>query len=144
PAANLTVMAPPVSGGILIRITGAARAYTLEVSTNLLQWSGLFTNRQLTGGQVEVSASAGGASALSSFLAASQPSLMDSTAHGLRTLYVDGTPQVGSWLQLLVTKTNGLVTSAAVTNSDSSATVASLTQTLLAAINSSPGLQGSA
>jgi uncharacterized protein (TIGR03790 family) len=140
--ATVTVQPSPQSGGNLVGVAGAARAYTLTASTNQVQWTPVSTNLNLGGGQVAVQSSPSESGVLSTFLSASQPTLLDSIACGLRTFYLSGTIQTGSWLQLLVTKTNGLTVSLAVTNQSGTNTLASLTQQLLATVNSAAALTG--
>src|SRR5438874_1664278 len=59
-----------------------------------------------------------------------------------RKVRLYGTVEPGNAIQLLFTKTNRATVSVAVRNQSVSATVFDLAQTLLAAINSCPDLQG--
>jgi uncharacterized protein (TIGR03790 family) len=90
-----------------------------------------------------VSSSAGAAVSLSTFVTASRDTFMESPASGIKACSVNGTMQIGTWLQLTVTKTNGTRVSLAVTNQSASATPLDLTGPLLNRINLAPALQGS-
>ncbi len=85
---------------------------------------------------------AGAASACTVFLAAGQSRFVDSPARGSRSGTVQGVSQSGDWLQLAVTKTNGVEVLVAVTNSAVLLTTAELTFQLAQAVNGSPLLQG--
>ena len=97
------------------------------------------------GGQIPVSANSalGSASALTSFITASSPSFLDSSACGIRSFSVANAPSAGSYLLLTVTKTNGTVVTLGATNSAGNTSISALTQTLVNLINATPALQGS-
>lgn len=84
---------------------------------------------------------AGNGSSLSTFMRASRNYLMSSTALGRRSFTVSGTIQLGSWLQLNLTKTNGALVSVALTNATVNATPYDLCGTLASLINSTPEFQ---
>jgi len=87
--------------------------------------------------------SVGTASALSTFVTAGSEFFpTNSPAYGIRSFTVNGTVQIGTWLGLTVTKTNGTLVNLAVTNQSVSATTLTLAGDLTTAINSSPALQG--
>jgi uncharacterized protein (TIGR03790 family) len=142
PPANVAVLPAPPAGGNLVSVAGAARAYRLLASTNQVQWTALYTNMFLSPGQVTASASAGSANTLSTFLTASQPALLESTACGLRLFSMAGTPQTNTWLQLVVTKTNGFTAWFDVTNQTGTATLADMAQQIFNEVNADPDLQG--
>ncbi|HWX21048.1 MAG TPA: TIGR03790 family protein [Candidatus Binatia bacterium] len=141
PPATVAAQSAAPAAGNLVSVAGAVRAYTLDVSTNLNQWTPVATNLDIAGGQVSAGSTLGSADTLSTFLSASQPVFLDSPAFGLWKCYVDGTMHVGSWLQLLVTKTNGLAITLTVTNQATNGTLASVGQQLFDAVNSAPALQ---
>jgi uncharacterized protein (TIGR03790 family) len=85
---------------------------------------------------------AGGAAATSTLLSASRDTFMDSSALGVKAVSVNGTMQVGTWLQLDVTKVNGKHVVVGVTNQTASGTPYTLVSQLYDAINSASGLQG--
>ncbi len=65
---------------------------------------------------LSVSNSAGGASGLKTFVAASGTNFLDTIAYGLQNFAVTGAVQSGNILQLSLTKTNGAAVSISVTN----------------------------
>jgi uncharacterized protein (TIGR03790 family) len=93
---------------------------------------------------VSVSNSVGAASALTTLLAVSADTFLDTIACGVRGYTNSGSaPQIGDYLQLTITKTNGVVVSVAVTNTFSGTTLADLTQGLVNMVNTNAVLQGS-
>ncbi|MDB6109467.1 MAG: hypothetical protein JWR69_1217, partial [Pedosphaera sp.] len=103
------------------------------------------TDPAKTGAQVTLSVSNSLAGPpLTSFIAASQTNFLDSVAWGIRTCDITGTPLIGSFLKLAVTKTNGVLITLAVTNTVNGTTLPQLAQQLLNLVNtsSSPNLQG--
>ena len=97
------------------------------------------------GSQIPVSttSSIGTASALTTFVAASRPNLLDTIAFGLRSFAVFHAPSSGSYLLLTVTKTNGAVVTVGATNTAGNTSISALTQILVNQINATPALQGS-
>lgn len=94
------------------------------------------------GAQVSVSVSnnLGGATPL---LVASRATFLDSPARGSRSYTVTNIPQVGSYLELDVTKTNGQMVVVSLTNNASGVTISQFAQAFFSAINSNPSLQSS-
>ncbi len=95
---------------------------------------------------VNVNAAAGSAPALTTFITASQTSLLDTVAYGYYGS--DGTgfsaanpPNVGDYLQLVVTKTNGTQVTISVTNTAPGTNISTLTGQLVNAINANGILQ---
>lgn len=86
--------------------------------------------------------SIGTAGSLTTFLTASRPVALDSTAAGIRGFTVSGSIQVGAWLRIVVTPTNGIPVTLAVTNQLISGTPETLATDLVNLINGTPGLQG--
>lgn len=84
----------------------------------------------------------GTAGVLSTFIKPSRDLFLDSSASGNRSFTVNGILQVGAWLRLTVTKTNGAQITVGVTNQNVSANAYSLTGELVNAINASGALQG--
>ena len=97
------------------------------------------------GSQVAVSASSsmGLASALTTFVAASRTSFLDTIAFGRRNFGVGYAPSSNSYLLLTVTKIGGAVVTVGATNSAGNTSISALTQTLVNLINVTPALQGS-
>ena len=141
PLPRATVVNSTNATGTLIRIDGPVQPYVITESTNQAQWTPIFTNSQIGSVAVSAGTSLGSADALSTFLNASQPTLLNSTANGLRSFCLGGSLAVGTWLQLNVIKTNGVSLAVSVTNQSSSAALYDLAQQLAAAVNSTPGLQ---
>ncbi len=127
----------------LIRVDNAVLPYTIGVSTNQGQWTGLETNFALGQIQTATASAIGNANWLSTFLRASQPTLLASQAFGVQG-YSERSNSIpaNSWMRFTFTKTNGQIVVVAVTNQtpDNSLTLASQTYN---AINANPALQGS-
>ncbi|MFO1513424.1 MAG: TIGR03790 family protein [Verrucomicrobiota bacterium] len=79
---------------------------------------------------------------LSTFVTSSRDLFLDSSAFGLQSFTVNGTMQVGTWLKLTVTKTNGTQVNVAVTNQTVSGTPYTLAGDLVNQVNATPALQG--
>lgn len=84
----------------------------------------------------------GTAGVLSTAITAVREVSLESTALGQRACIVAGSPQVGSWMQLSVTKTNGTAVMVNVTNQSSTATLLSFAGELASQVNAAAGLQG--
>jgi uncharacterized protein (TIGR03790 family) len=91
---------------------------------------------------VSVSNSAGSAAALTTYLSSSRPNFLDSPARGTRSYSVTNVPQVGSFLELDVIKTNGQTTVVSLTNNTSGVTIAQFAKAFFNTVNSSPNLTG--
>jgi uncharacterized protein (TIGR03790 family) len=102
-----------------------------------------FDNSKL-GPQVSlaVSNSAGSAAALTTYLSASRVSFLDSPALGSRSYSVTNIPQVGSFLELDVIKTNGQTVVVSLTNNTSGVTIAQFAKAFFNTVNTSPNLSG--
>jgi hypothetical protein len=142
PPAALTVVNPAGPDGALLRIDGAARPFSIEVSTNSGQWTPLYTN--LFPGRLETSvcSSAGSADTLTAFLLAGRSTFLDSSAFGRWPFTLSGAAPLGAWVQVGVTGTNGTSVLVSVTNQSATATPLALALQLSDAINSTPALQG--
>ena len=86
--------------------------------------------------------SPGTAASLSTFLLPGRNIFLASQAIPFKACSVIGTLQFGDWLQITVTKTNGIGVTVAVTNQSSTAVVSDVTSQLITLINSAPNLQG--
>jgi uncharacterized protein (TIGR03790 family) len=100
-------------------------------------------DRTKSGAQVSlsVSNSIGSGTALTTGIAASRTNFLDTVAFGIRGFDIKGAPVNGNYLQLVVTKTNGVQVSLGVTN-NSGMTLTQMAQALLDLINATPTLQG--
>jgi hypothetical protein len=103
----------------------------------MTQWTPLFTNLTVRGGQTEVSVSSGS----TTYLSATRSSFLDSAAYGIRNFDIFGRIQSNSVLEVLITKTNGQQLSFGITNQGG--TLDFVCQQMLNWINSEPALQGS-
>lgn len=86
---------------------------------------------------ITVNASQGAATRLSTHAYAAQPAFLESTAAGIRSYVVSGTPAIGTILGISITLTNGSQTSFSVTNSGSQS-LYEMAQALQQAVNTSP------
>jgi len=138
---SLALTAPLSTGGLLLQVDHAEKPYTIEISSNLSQWTPVFTNLAVGRLQTEVASEAGNAESLQTYLIASRSTFLDSCAYGSQSFYIDGSAQPGSWVGLAITKTNGVNLWLAATNPPAGGTLATLAQQLVNAVNSSPALQ---
>jgi len=143
PQPVVTLSAPSATAGCALRISRGVAPYVLQASTDLKQWTPVVTNFAAGNLPTTTSSSAGNAGLLTTFVRASRSVFMDSPALGYESFGVGGGIGLGTWLQLNVTKTNGVAVTVAVTNQSSSATIMDLVQQFLGVINSTPPLQGS-
>ena len=139
---------PPVqvstsTNGILVRVDGAVQPCVILQSTNQNDWVAVATNLYPGQAQAAASTAMGTNNALTTFAAPIRSAFLASCANGFRAFNVSGSTASGVWLQLTVTKTNGTIVTVGVTNQSGTATVFSLTQDLVAAINACQALQGS-
>jgi uncharacterized protein (TIGR03790 family) len=88
------------------------------------------------------SSSPGSAAALSTFLTPGRNVFIPSQALPLKACGIFGTIQIGSWMRLTVTKTNGTLVTLAVTNESPAAVLSDLAGQIAAVVNASPALQG--
>jgi uncharacterized protein (TIGR03790 family) len=103
------------------------------------------TDLSRTASQLGLAASSTGNSgdALTTFLTPDGAGFLDSVAYGIEFFSVTNNPNVGDYLQLSVTKTNGAVVSVAFTNTASGALLSDMLQNLVDLINTNAALQGS-
>jgi uncharacterized protein (TIGR03790 family) len=88
-----------------------------------------------------LSSSSASAGSVTTHLHANRQDFLSSPALGLKRFTVNGTIQIGSWLQLAATKTNGAFVNLAVTNQSATAKPIDLCLQLIALINATAGLQ---
>lgn len=96
-----------------------------------IQLQSISRGRKGASTQLGASASAGTASFQTTFLQASGPEFLDTTARGLRTYTVTNLLSLGDWLQMIIIRTNGAVTSIGLTNTIPGTTLAEFTKLLL-------------
>jgi uncharacterized protein (TIGR03790 family) len=147
--AFLTTPAPPpftlldeTTNLTLVQVNSASLPYTVGVSTNEGQWTGLATNFSLGQIQTTAASSIGTGAGLSTFLNAAQPAFMASQAFGVQGYtIISNVPPTNAWIQFTFTLTNGQSVVVTVTNVLGTNSVA-LAGQLYNAINSNPDLQG--
>jgi len=129
----------------LVRVDSASRPYTVGVSTNQGQWTALETNFALGTIQITAASTIGNGDHLSTFLNASRPKLLSSSAFGIQGYTVISNITMlptNAWIQFTFTKTNGQTVFVAVTNQSGGTSVALASQ-IYALINANSALQGS-
>jgi uncharacterized protein (TIGR03790 family) len=129
----------------LIQVTNAVRPYLVGVSTNQGQVTTLATNFALGEIQITVASAIGSGDSLSTFLTASQPTFLASSAQGIQGYSLESLTNLvstNSWIEFSITKTNGQTVVVAVTNL-SHGNPATLVGQLVAAINTNSALQSS-
>ena len=96
------------------------------------------------GGQISVAAgsSQGTAGLLTTHINTPGSTLLDTTARGLRSYVITNAPQIGDYLELLVTRTNGQTVSVSATNNAPGTNLLGLASSLFAAVNSNAALAG--
>jgi len=143
PAAPGFTVLDEATNATLIRVDSAVRPYTVGVSTNQGQWTALATNFALGEIQTTATGTIGSADRLSTFLKASQPVFLASTAFGVQGyMVISNSPPTNAWIQFTFIKTNGQAVVVAVTN-QSGGNSSVLATNLFASINANSALQGS-
>jgi hypothetical protein len=126
----------------LVRVDSAARPYAVGVSTNQGQWTVLETNFALGYFQVTAGSAIGNGNQLSTFLSASRPRFLASSAFGIQGyMVISNSPSTNAWIQFAFTKTNGQTVVVVVTNQSGGNSVA-LASRMCALINTNSALQG--
>ena len=98
------------------------------------------TNTPGAQNSLSISNYTGSASALVTFAAASRTNFLDTIACGLRNFVITNNPQTNSYLQIIVTKTNGTTVTLSVTNPPGNTSTPGLIQSFMSAINANAGL----
>jgi uncharacterized protein (TIGR03790 family) len=141
-----------VPSGSTLTSTTAGLASALNAQTNITQVQAFPAGDRLQlqsldltnlGSNVSLSANvlAGTGSALTTQLTASRPTFLDTVATGYLGILINNTAASGDWLQVEVTKTNGVQVIVAATNTTAGSTLVTLAQNLVDQVNSSPDLQ---
>ena len=92
---------------------------------------------------ISVSSGAGTAAGLTAGISASGGHFLDTVSCGIHTFDVYHAPNVDSYLELDIKKTNGVVVTVAITNTTSGTLLSAFAQGFANLINSNPALQGS-
>lgn len=102
------------------------------------------TNLTLAGSAVTITASSAGSGGgqASVFLTLASPQFLDSIARGSQYIRISGTPQLGNYLQLAVTKTNGTTVTVGTTNTSGTTSLSQFAAQFISAINATVALQG--
>jgi len=87
-----------------------------------------------------VSTAIGSGPALTTGLNATRPTFLDTVATGYQGVSINNTPELGDWLQLTISKTNGTMIFLAVTNTVSGTTVGAMAENLVDQINTNAAL----
>jgi len=144
---NYTV---PTNATVASLVGGLAAALNVETNfTRVLAWP---TGDRLELQSLDVAApgsnvtliadsAVGSAARLTTWLTPARPTFLDGTATGYAGFLVSNTPVVGDWLQLAITKTNGVQVVVGVTNLAAGTTVAAFTQRLFESVKTNPALQ---
>jgi uncharacterized protein (TIGR03790 family) len=90
---------------------------------------------------VAISNSIGTASALTTRLTDDSTTFLDSPARGIRSYSVTNVPQIGSFLEMDVVKTNGQTVVVSLTNNTSGVTISQFAKVFFDLINGNPNLQ---
>jgi len=134
---------PGAANVTLVRVDSASRPYVVGVSTNHGQWTVLATNFALGYIQSTAASTIGNGDRLSTFLNASQPRFLASSAFGIQGYTViSNSPPTNAWIQFTFTKTNGQTVFLGVTNQSGGTSIALASQ-IYALINTNAALQGS-
>ncbi len=143
-----------VPGGATLDSLASGLAKTLNASANLTKVAASAygdrvelqsTDLSRTASQLSLAASSveNAPDALTTFITPDNALFIDTIAYGIQSFTVTGNPNVGDYLLLSVTKTNGAVVSVGVTNTVTNAAMGTLLQDLFNLVNSNPTLQGS-
>lgn len=141
--ANATIKS--VVFNLVMRLNGNAFSNATKVAAfahgDRIELQNLDADVPGTNLSVTVSNSPGTAPVLTSFLSASQPQFLDTTAYGRREFTIAGTLVLLDYLSLSVTKTNGGNVTITATNLAGGATFNDFVQSFVNAINTHPDLQ---
>jgi uncharacterized protein (TIGR03790 family) len=137
-----TFVGQTADGIDILRVDDPLRPCVVLSSSNLVHWTPVFTNLIVGTPTLRSETAKGRAGYLSTFLSASGASFLKTTAFGIQPCSVEGTLQVGTWLGISVTLTNGSRVQVTVTNQSSDTVAFHLVQELARVVNSLPRLLG--
>ena len=133
-----------VASNLVLRLNGNSYSNVTKVAAiahgDRIELQNLNITKTGAGLPIVVSNHLGTATALNTFISATGSNFLDTTALGLRNFVITNTVANGTWLQIVVTKTNGAATTIAVTNSSGNTDTSLLIQSLMTAINTNPSL----
>lgn len=144
---NYTVPANATPASIATGLAGALnfQSNTTEVLAipfgDRIQMQSL--NISAPGSNVTVTASAatGSGPALTAGLTPARATFLDTVATGYQVVSLFNSPNVGDWIHVTVTETNGTEVAVGITNNASGASIGTMAQNLINLINATPGLQ---
>ncbi|HSU55967.1 MAG TPA: TIGR03790 family protein [Candidatus Dormibacteraeota bacterium] len=134
---QFSILNPLSASPQMVRVDSASQPYVLQISPDFVHWTSVFTNDSVNQIQTLVSSSSALGGTAAARVVASRKTFLTSPACGLLGLSVNGIINIGTWVQLQITKTNGVTVFIGATNQSFSGTVASLTQQLYDAVNAS-------
>lgn len=132
----------PIGENILRVTENVSEATVVLASTNSVDWLPVYTNGNNSGITTTVRSSIGTAERFTTSISAARGSFLDSIANGVRQININGSVQVGTYLRMTVTKTNGSQITLAVTNQVSGGSLFQLLQQLTNQVNFAVNLQG--
>lgn len=134
----------PAPATTLVRVAAAAQPYTVERSTNGLDWTAVTTNIAFCDYQIAATSELGAGNSLTTGLRASRPALLDSKAYGVQYYtFFAATLTVGAGAEFLITKTNGETVVLSATNYTAGASATNIGFAIYNAIRTNSALQGS-
>jgi len=146
--APFTIADQTDTGGNILHVKdGVSGEIVVWASTNGNDWLPIFTHEGPSGIQTTTDSSSGDGESLTTHLRAASPAFLDSTVFGIRKFIVaDGFPaddilDVGAYLRLVVTKTNGAMHTIALTNAVPGSSFTSFVQQFVDLVSAEPALQ---
>ena len=140
--ANATLKS--IASNIVLRLNTTAYSNSTKIAAfphgNRIELQNLNSAKTGTNISLTVSNSIGTASLLGTYIGASGTNFLDTTALGLRNFAITNNVGNGTWIQAVVTRTNGVQTTIAVTNASGNTDTSVLIQSLINEINSNPAL----
>jgi uncharacterized protein (TIGR03790 family) len=135
-----------VASNLTARLNGASYTNATKVRAfahgDRIQLQSFNFSAPGTNVSISISNAAGLGVALTTCIQASRSNFLDSIAFGIRSFVIGVGVVTNDVLTLTATKTNGMVVTTSVTNYAEGVTLNQFLQTFMAAINSTPGLQG--
>ena len=135
-----------VASNLVLRLNGNSYSNATKIAAfahgDRIELQNLNIAKVGTNIPIVVSNHLGSATALNTFVSATGSNFLDTTAFGLRNFAITNSVANGTWLQIVVTRTNGAATTIAVTNAPGNTDTSVLMQSLITAINTNVSLIG--
>ena len=128
----------------LLRVDSAVQPYTVDICTNGAEWVSLATNFTFRQISMTANSSIGSASNLTTFVRASRPTFLPTSAYGYQEFKLakfSPALAVGDYLRFAITKTNGQSVIVAATNQTAGVHYTNLVAQIVSMINTNPLLQ---